>query len=105
MKTNIPFSVKPNPLLCFAILSLAFTSCAENVTVEILTEDAPYTFLNGLWHGIVSPVTFVISIFKEEVAMYAINNNGAWYNLGFLLGASITLGGGSKASCSGRKKC
>lgn len=105
MKTNATFSVKPKHFLWFAILTLVLTSCAESVPIEILSEKEPYTFLNGLWHGIISPVTFVISLFKEDVAMYAINNNGAWYNLGFLLGASMTLGGSSKASCSSRKKC
>lgn len=105
MKRNITLSVKPQYFLWFAILTLVFTSCAESVAVEILSEESPYTFLNGLWHGIIAPVTFVISLFKEDVAMYAINNNGAWYDLGFLLGASMTLGGSSKASCSSRKKC
>lgn len=105
MKRNFTLAVEPTHFLGLAILTLVITSCAESVSIEILSENTPYTFINGLWHGIIAPVTFAISLFKEEVAMYAINNNGAWYDLGFLLGASITLGGSSKASRSKKKKC
>lgn len=104
MKRNFSFPVKPILFLSFAIVAFIFTSCAEAVQIEILSESEPYRFWNGLWHGIIAPVTFIISLFKDDVAMYAVNNNGAWYNLGFLLGASIILGGGSKASCFSSKK-
>jgi len=30
--------------------------------------------------------------------MYAVNNNGGWYDFGFVLGAGILFGGGSRAS-------
>jgi hypothetical protein len=30
------------------------------------------------------------------VNIYETNNNGGWYNFGFILGASSSLGGGSK---------
>jgi len=51
----------------------------------------------GLWHGIIAPVTFVISLFNPDIQMYDVNNNGSWYNLGFLLGMGVffgALGGG-----------
>jgi uncharacterized spore protein YtfJ len=51
-------------------------------------------FWLGLWHGIIAPITFIISLFSENVHMYDVHNNGNWYNFGFLLGASIILGGG-----------
>ena len=41
----------------------------------------------GLWHGFISPVTFVISIFSRNVRLYEVHNNGTWYNFGFVLGA------------------
>jgi hypothetical protein len=31
-------------------------------------------------------VDFVIMLFKDDVTMYAENNNGAFYALGFLIG-------------------
>ncbi len=58
-------------------------------------------FWLGLWHGLISPVAFVISLFSSNVHFYEVHNNGGWYNFGFLLGASSTLGG-SAASASRR---
>jgi hypothetical protein len=45
----------------------------------------------GLWHGIISPVTLVISFFNKGVQMYEVHNNGNQYNLGFLLGVAIVF--------------
>lgn len=52
-------------------------------------------FWLGLWHGMIAPITFVISLFSKNVHLYEVHNNGAWYNCGFLLGACISLGGGA----------
>ena len=60
-------------------------------------EDQPAGFWAGLWHGFICLVTFVISLFTENVRMYEVNNTGGWYDFGFLLGACIFLGGGSSA--------
>lgn len=51
-------------------------------------------FWQGLWHGLIAPVTFVISLFSHNIQMYEVHNNGNWYNFGFLLGLVIILGGG-----------
>ena len=51
-------------------------------------------FWQGLWHGIISPFTFIISLFVDTIHLYEVHNNGGWYNFGFLLGASIIFGGG-----------
>ena len=84
-------------LLVLAVL-LLFASCAEAVTVEECLSEEPYGFWGGLLHGIIAPVSFIISLFKEDVAIYAVNNNGGWYDFGFVLGAGILFGGGGKAS-------
>ena len=51
-------------------------------------------FWQGLWHGIISPVTFVISLFTNDVSIYEVHNDGNWYDFGFVLGAGILFGGG-----------
>ncbi len=51
-------------------------------------------FWKGVWHGLISPITFVISIFSQKVRFYEVHNNGGWYNLGFVLGAGLFLSGG-----------
>jgi hypothetical protein len=45
--------------------------------------------LLGLWHGIIAPVTMVLSFFNPNVQMYEVHNDGSQYNLGFLLGVAI----------------
>lgn len=47
--------------------------------------------LLGLWHGIISPITLIMSFFNKNVQMYEVHNNGREYNLGFLLGIAILL--------------
>jgi hypothetical protein len=53
----------------------------------------PAGFWAGYWHGMISPVAFVVSLFKPEVRIYETHNNGGWYDFGFILGASSSLGG------------
>jgi hypothetical protein len=47
--------------------------------------------LLGLWHGVISPVTLVISFFNKGVQMYEVHNDGNQYNLGFLIGVAIVF--------------
>jgi hypothetical protein len=47
----------------------------------------------GLWHGIISPITFVISLFDHDVGMYEVHNVGGWYDFGFLLGVMLVFSG------------
>jgi hypothetical protein len=51
-------------------------------------------FWRGLWHGSIAPITFIVSLFNPNVQIYEVHNNGAWYNLGYLLGMAGVLGGG-----------
>jgi hypothetical protein len=51
-------------------------------------------FFAGLWHGFISPVTFIISLFTNDVSVYEVHNDGNWYDFGFVLGAGILFGGG-----------
>ena len=46
----------------------------------------PAGFWAGLWHGVISPVTFIVSLFNDDVAIYEVNNDGGWYDFGFLVG-------------------
>ena len=59
-------------------------------------------FWLGLWHGLISPVTFVISLFNESVSIYEVHNDGNWYDFGFVLGAGILFGGFFRAGRGGR---
>jgi hypothetical protein len=47
--------------------------------------------LLGLWHGVISPVTLIVSFINPKVQMYEVHNDGSLYNLGFLLGVAIVF--------------
>ena len=88
-------------ILALFVLSLMLAACAAGPNPA---EDTPNEsgkvagFWQGLWHGIISPITFIISLFSKNVHFYDVHNNGGWYNFGFVLGAGILAGGGSAAS-------
>jgi hypothetical protein len=46
----------------------------------------PAGFLGGFWHGLIAPIVFLVSLFVPGVSIYETNNNGRWYELGFILG-------------------
>lgn len=58
----------------------------------------PAGFWLGLWHGIIAPFTFIISLFTDSVSVYAVNNTGGWYVFGFLLGVGAFSSGAGRAS-------
>jgi hypothetical protein len=64
-------------------------------------EAEPAGFWAGLWHGSILPIAFVASLFKPGVGIYETHNRGGWYNLGFIFGASSSLGGGAKLQVGG----
>lgn len=84
-------------LITFIALTL-LSGCASAVSVDACVSDPPYGFIGGLLHGVIAPFSFIASLFMENVAIYAVNNSGGWYDFGFVLGAGILFGGGTKAS-------
>jgi hypothetical protein len=54
----------------------------------------PAGFWVGFWHGLICPITFLVSLFNPGVRIYEVNNRGRLYDFGFLIGASSALGGG-----------
>jgi len=51
-------------------------------------------FWLGLWQGLIAPFVFVASLFKTNLNIYEVHNNGAWYNFGYLFGLACFFGGG-----------
>jgi hypothetical protein len=82
------------PVVIVAALLLAACAAGANPEVGTAAADGDVAgFFLGLWHGIISPVTFVISLFTDGVNIYEVHNNGNWYDFGFVLGAGILFGG------------
>ena len=65
-----------------------------------LPDANPAGFWAGVWHGMIGPIMFVVSLFNPNVSMYEINNNGRWYEFGFLIGISGSVGGSGASSTS-----
>jgi hypothetical protein len=74
-------------LLIFAMVVLLLTGCAQNESVEQCLTGHTYGFLGGLWHGFIAPFDFIGMLFNKSITMYAQNNNGGLYALGFLIGS------------------
>lgn len=73
-------------LMLFSLIIL-LTGCAQNEAVKQCLTGHTYGFLGGLWHGFIAPFDFIGMLFNEKITMYAQNNNGGLYALGFLLGS------------------
>jgi hypothetical protein len=99
---------KNTMLLVFAFITLTIISCTagpNELVGTVAKEGETAGFWLGLWHGIISPITFIISLFKDTISIYEVHNNGGWYNFGFLLGAICIVGSGSgKGSCGKMRK-
>jgi hypothetical protein len=87
--------------LIILIAILVLFGCADNEITRECLQEHTYGFWGGLWHGIIAPFDFIGMLIWDDVAMYAPNNNGAWYALGFLLGSG---GWGVLASSSTSNK-
>ena len=66
----------------------ALTACAATQAPDAVAPQAP-GFLLGLWHGFIFPVAWVVSLFAGNVAIYAVPNNGGWYDFGYFLGIVV----------------
>ena len=99
--------MKRHILVAAAFLAMVLLAgCAPGVNQHVHTASPDGTiagFWRGLWHGIILPITFVISLFSDKVGMYEVHNSGGWYNFGFLLGA-CWFHGGTAANGAARRR-
>lgn len=77
--------MKKSFFLLMALISVMFlTGCAKKEIVEY--QGYEYGFLEGFWHGVIIPFSFLGELFYNDVAIYAVNNSGVSYDFGFLFG-------------------
>ncbi len=87
------------PLAIVLIVVLGACSAGANPEVGLEAADGDVAgFFMGLWHGLIAPITFIISLFKDSVNIYEVHNSGNWYDFGFMFGLTISLGGSSRGS-------
>ena len=53
-------------------------------------------FWYGVWHGMIAPVAWFVSPFDDSVSIYAIYNNGGWYDFGYILGIGGLASGANR---------
>jgi hypothetical protein len=85
MKTIL--SQKKFQLVLILLSIIILSGCANNESVKLCLTGHTYGFLGGLWHGFIAPFDFIGMLFNDKITMYAQNNNGGFYALGFLLGS------------------
>ncbi len=88
-------------LFASVVALLLLSGCASTEAIDpCVDQNETEGFLMGLIQGFIAPLTFIVSIFDDDVAMYAVNNSGWLYDLGFLLG----IGGFSGGILKGRRR-
>lgn len=68
---------------------MVLAGCARQVSSAVTHDPGTPGFLHGLWHGFIFPVAWVLSLFLPNVAVYAVPNNGGWYDFGYFLGIVV----------------
>jgi hypothetical protein len=81
--SRLPVSRLAPAFACVLLLAGCATQRADAVVAS-----AP-GFLLGLWHGFIFPVAWVLSLFMDNVAVYAVPNDGGWYDFGYFLGIVV----------------
>lgn len=74
-------------------MKIALPACIHNacVATQAASTVAPSApgFWQGLWHGLIFPIAWIASLFIDKIAVYAVPNDGGWYNFGFFLGIVV----------------
>jgi hypothetical protein len=89
-------------VLCSLLVALLVAGCADHVTFTEAAAHAPVGFWYGLWHGLILPIAWVVSLFDRDVAIYATYNNGGWYDFGYVWGVACSALGGGAAGARAR---
>jgi len=96
------FFTSHNTLLALIFViaaAMVLTGCANKEIVTACLKGHTYGFWGGLWHGIIAPIDLIAMLWRDDVSVFAPNNNGAWYAFGFILGSGgWGFLGGNRAS-------
>ena len=96
MKTRNNFlkiSKKQLWLVYFVVgIIIVMSGCAQRTPIEIGGDFGPYGFWSGFWHGFIFTLSFICSLFNNDIVIYSPNNVGHLYDLGFVLGIIILFG-------------
>jgi hypothetical protein len=83
--------------LLIVVSVFLLSSCADVEQIKPCLIGHTYGFWGGLWHGWIAGISFIGSLFSDDISVYAINNSGGWYNFGFILGIGGFTSGSKKS--------
>ena len=100
-----PSTVRPTFWFAAALTlaALVLTACAAGPNPAVGAAPGAAGFWLGLWQGLISPVTFLISLFTDHVRIYEVHNNGNWYDFGFMIGVSAVFSGPASTRAAARR--
>lgn len=79
-------------ILLVLLVAMLSVSCADVAHVTFTNpNEHVYGFWGGTWHGMIMFPSFIGSLIWDDVAVYAVHNNGAWYDFGFVGGFFIMI--------------
>lgn len=94
------------PLLLISLVLIFFlTACvpgANSFQGTVSERGRVAGFGVGLWQGFVAPFVFIASLFRSDLNIYEVHNNGGWYNFGYLFGLACFFGGSGKGASRSR---
>lgn len=74
--------------MSIALPACLHIACVATHSAAAVRPGAP-GFLYGLWQGLIFPLAWIASLFTDKVAIYAVPNNGGWYDFGYFLGIGV----------------
>lgn len=89
--------------MAIGVAALLLVACAAGPNTAAGAGPGAAGFWLGLWQGLISPITFLISLFTDKVSIYEVHNDGAWYDFGFLLGVATAFSGPARAGAATRR--
>ena len=75
------------------MIAALLSGCADRVSFDQAAARVQVGFWYGFWHGFIALISWAVTFFDSHVAIYAIYNNGGWYDFGFLLGTGSLFTG------------
>jgi hypothetical protein len=80
------------------------TSCfATQAVLPVGVAETP-GFWKGLWHGLIAPIAFLVSLFSDHVRIYAMPHRGLWYDFGFMIGIGGFSHGAHRGGAAGNRR-
>lgn len=80
-------------IILLSLLVMLILSCTAGPNEFTTQKGNDAGFFKGFWHGLISVITLIISLFTDNISIYEVHNTGFLYDLGFLLGAGTLTGG------------